>query len=91
MTVGELIVFNSTIPEGGGTVLEHLMHIRVTRDSVCSLEVNVKSGMEVNINSAAVVIEYNDYNVGIDSNKDSINIDVQENELGVINACNNTL
>ena len=37
MTVSELIVFNSTILPGEGTVLEHLQHININREVTGSL------------------------------------------------------
>ena len=39
MTFKELIVYNSTIPEGQGTLLEHLQNIKVQRDAICQVAI----------------------------------------------------
>jgi len=45
MTLAELIVFNSTIPAGGGTTLDHLKSVRTTRATHCGLIVEVSSAI----------------------------------------------
>ena len=41
MTVGELIVFNSTIVAGDGTVLDHLSNVAVNREVFYGIAGNV--------------------------------------------------
>ena len=59
MTVGELIVYNSTIPASQGTVLQHLKNIQVTREAVCVVNVDVTSAVcVINVASAVITVDF---------------------------------
>ena len=58
MTVGELIVFNSTIPSGQGTVLQHLSNINSTREVFTSVDVDI-TGLDITVNVVEEILEIN--------------------------------
>ena len=55
MTVGELIVFNSTIATGAGTVLQHLSNINSVREVFSTIDVAI-TGLDINVNLVEEVL-----------------------------------
>ncbi len=60
MTIGELIVYNSTITVGGGTVLEHLQNIAVTREVVCGITVDVTDAIAFDVKDDIITADFDD-------------------------------
>lgn len=81
MTVEELIVYNSTIPAGEGTVLEHLQNININRQVFCGVDVDVKNAMDISVTSgiiAANVVE-DKLNINIE---DDMTTDIIDSKIG---------
>ena len=84
MTLGELIVFNSTIPEGGGTFLEHLQNIRVNREAVNSFDVDISSDTIISgVKDDIMSINIQESSLNISIEDDKLNINQTEDEIGV--------
>ncbi len=66
MTIGELIVHNSTIPSGQGTVLQHLSNIQTIREAYCAITVEVADLIELDIQSTVVEVDFHDDNITCD-------------------------
>ena len=54
MTVGGLIVYNSTIAAGQGTVLQHLMNIDTAREVFCGISAEVAGDVNITVSSAII-------------------------------------
>jgi len=82
MTVCELVVYNSTIPSGQGTFLEHLMNVQVTREAVCGISVDITDSIAININYDIITADFKD-SVLACTIEDSLEINLQEDNIGV--------
>ncbi len=78
MTFEELVVFNSTLPQGGGTLLEHLQNVRVNREQVDLVSVDISDG------TVTSVVKDDIMSINITNNKIEVTFD--EDELTVENA-----
>jgi len=77
MTFEELIVFNSTLPMGGGTLLEHLQNIRVNREQIDLISVDI-------INSPVTSVVKDDI-MSINITDNTLHVTIDEDELIVEN------
>ena len=82
MTFGELIVYNSTLNTGEGTVAEHLHHVLISREVFCGIDVNVTDLAAIDISDEMLTVDFTDMNLVSDINTD-ININLSEDNLGV--------
>ncbi len=83
MTVGELIIFNSTIPGGDGTFLDHLQNIRMAREVINGIGVDVDSDeLIVNISGDELLINLEPDVLVVDVGVDELNININTN-IGV--------
>jgi len=75
MTVSELIVFNSTIAAGGGTVLQHLQNIAVTREVYYGVEAIVTNGTQADVTSDIMSVNVTTDKI-VANIEDDININI---------------
>ena len=85
MTVQELIIFNSTLPEDQGfTILDHLNNVRVEREVIDGINVEIADGpISVDIADDTIVVDLELEVLSVDIADDRLIINIEEDELGV--------
>ena len=82
MTIGELIVYNSTILSGAGTVLEHLLNIVVDREVFYGVGVNVEDIIDLDVSSGIIAVNIVEETLSINIT-DGMSVETQDSEIGV--------
>lgn len=82
MTIGELMVFNSTIASGDGTVLDHLTNVAVEREVFCGIDGNVGDAVNIDISSGIIAANIREESIIINFIETST-INTNEVEIGV--------
>ena len=82
MTVCELIVYNSTIPAGQGTFLEHLLNIAVAREAWCTIGIDVKDVITIDVVSDIITADLKDAQLG-QLITDDVTINTDSSIIGV--------
>ena len=76
------MVFNSTIAAGGGTVLEHLTHIAVTREVFCGIAGDVGDAIDIDVSSGIIAANITDDIISINF-VDNSTINTNNTVIGV--------
>lgn len=82
MTVAELIVYNSTIAPGEGTVIEHLQNIAITREVFKGVSIDIIDNIDITITSGIITANVADDKLIVNV-EDGTNIDTIDSKIGV--------